>query len=303
MVLNPDLPAAPPVVAVVTIVRGRHDHLRGQQQGLAAGEVVPDLWVVAAMGDPGVSAVVDAGARAAHRTVVLDVPEAGDELPLAAARNAGAAAARAAGADVLVFLDVDCIPAPDLVGTYRDACARRALEDPGVPDVVSGPVHYLPPRAGGAAYGAGELARSRPHPARPVVTAGDREEASDILLFWSLSFAMTSSSWDAVGGFDEGYRGYGGEDTDFALLVDRAGGRLWWLRGAAAYHQHHPVESPPVRHLEAIVRNSNRFHERWGFFPMGGWLSAFEADGLVTQAGTPPRWRLTRAGGRSARRP
>ena len=294
-------------VAVVTLAHGRHDHLRGQLGGLAGGDLVPDLYVVAAMDDPAVAGVV-AGAETdlggvAGRTLVLEVRSDGTHLPLARARNAAAEAAGRAGADVLVFLDVDCIPAPDLVRTYRDACLARARATPATPEVVSGPVHYLAPRGDDGPYGEDDLARSVPHAARPVVRDGEMREADDLLLFWSLSFALTRDSWQTVGGFDEGYVGYGGEDTDWAMRLRRAGGRLWWLRGATAFHQHHPVDDPPVGHLADIVDNSNRFHERWGFFPMRGWLDAFARRGLVTLGGTPPRWRLSGDDGRSARTP
>ena len=42
-----------------------------------------------------------------------------------AARNLGAQTAIDGGAELLIFLDVDCIPAPNMVGTYR-----RAAEHP-----------------------------------------------------------------------------------------------------------------------------------------------------------------------------
>ncbi len=125
--------------------------------------------------------------------------------------------------------------------------------------------------------------------------------ADDLRLFWSLSFAMSAGDWDRVGGFDEGYVGYGGEDTDYAMRLQAAGGRLFWVGDAAAYHQHHPVESPPYRHLEDIVRNANRFWDRWGYSPMEGWLDAFAAEGLVTLTGLPPRWARTAADGNDAR--
>jgi len=47
---------------------------------------------------------------------------------------------------------------------------------------------------------------------------------------------------------------------------------LGWVGGARAYHQHHPVSSPPVEHLDDILRNGRLFHERWGEWPMTGWL-------------------------------
>jgi hypothetical protein len=36
-----------------------------------------------------------------------------------------------------------------------------------------------------------------------------------------------------------------------------------------------------VEHLADIVENANRFRRRWGWFPMEGWLAAFEARGLA----------------------
>ncbi|MDO9396736.1 MAG: glycosyltransferase family 2 protein, partial [Herbiconiux sp.] len=76
-----------------------------------------------------------------------------------------------------------------------------------------------------------------------------------------------------------------GEDTDFAFAAREAGVELAWVGSARAYHQHHPVQSPPVDHLDDIVRNATVFHERWGTWPMGGWLDAFEQRGLVHRDG------------------
>ncbi|MEO9151894.1 MAG: galactosyltransferase-related protein, partial [Lapillicoccus sp.] len=250
-------------VAVITLAHGRHGHLRAQILGLRKGTRRPEFYVVAAMGDEAVGAVVAASPPPATRVSVVDVP-ATAELPLSTARNRAAATAIRDGAEVLVFLDVDCIPAPDLVETYARACDSAGGGTAA--EVFSGAVHYLAPPRAARGYTDEELGESAPHPARPVVRDTERELADDLRLFWSLSFGLTARSWDAVGGFDEGYSGYGGEDTDFAMRLDRAGGRLWWVRGGVAYHQHHEVESPPVRHLEAIVRNSNLFHERWGHF-------------------------------------
>ncbi|MEO7059965.1 MAG: galactosyltransferase-related protein [Lapillicoccus sp.] len=277
-------------VAVITLAHGRHEHLRGQLDGLGRGTTTPGTYVVAAMADPGIAPLVAANPPAGARVIVVDVAGSPAALPLAAARNRAAAAAIDAGAEVLVFLDVDCIPAPDLIAVYAEAC--RATADSTMPELFSGPVHYLPPAASSDGYTTAELMASSPHPARPVVVDTDRAIADDIRLFWSLSFALTARSWKVVGGFDQGYSGYGGEDTDYALSAAAVGGRLWWTRGATAYHQHHDIDSPPVRHLEAIVSNSNRFHSRWGVFPMEGWLAAFEAQGLITRAGSPPRWHL-----------
>jgi len=261
---------------VVTIVHGRDEHLRRQREGLGRSTTRPAAHVVVRMDDlrggPGVPAVVP--------TRWVDLPSDSRGLPLAAARNRGAAEAAGLGADLLVFLDVDCVPGPELVAQYETA-ARRA------PDAVaSGPVTYLPPPGPGG-YDLGRLTAD-PHPARPVpadvpVTVDQRHE-----LFWSLSFAVTPDGWARVGGFDEAYVGYGAEDTDFGQRARRAGLSMAWVRDAHAYHQHHPVSSPPVEHLDDILRNARTFHDRWGWWPMRGWLERFRDLGLVRHG--PAGW-------------
>ena len=251
---------------VVTLAHGRHDHLRRQQRSLSRGSHVPDDVVVVAMGDPELDAVADG------HVVHLDVGPAG--LPLAAARNAGARAAIDRGADVLVFLDVDCLAGPDLVAAYgATVTAHRGT-------VWSGPVTYLPEGTGEAALDRPWLLDA-PHAARPAPAPGELIHDADPDLFWSLSFALHREAWEQTGGFCEEYAGYGGEDTDFAQQATARGLDLGWVGGARAYHQWHPTESPPVRHLDDILRNGALFHRRWGRWPMLGWLEVFEQRGLV----------------------
>ena len=141
-----------PRTAVVTLAHGRHEHLRGQGWGLARQTVRADAWVVVAMGDPEVGAVAHEVDPAA--TVVPVRLAAGGELPLSAARNAGAAAALGLGAEVLVFLDVDCIPAAGTVARYAEVLGDGR---PG-PVVACGEVAYMPAVGHPAAYRVPSLA-------------------------------------------------------------------------------------------------------------------------------------------------
>lgn len=276
-----------PTTAVVTIAHGRHEHLRGQGWGLARQTRPADLYVVVAMGDPDAGAV----AREQHPgAIVVELPADATDLPLAQARNAGAEAAIAAGADLLVLLDVDCIPEPTLVERYAEVLASRAGP---APVVACGEVRYLPPVGHPAEYrGPGLAERAEPHPARPAPRRDAVLENGDVRLFWSLSFALTAGSWEVLGGFDEAYCGYGAEDTDFGQRLAAAHGELLWVGGAAAYHQHHPTEVPPIHHLHSIVRNANLFRDRWGWFPMEGWLAELEARHLAELDATTGRWRV-----------
>ncbi|MYT82449.1 Glycosyltransferase, GT2 family [Streptomyces sp. MnatMP-M77] len=271
--------------AVITLAAGRHQHLALQHRGLAAGSRTPDHYVVVAMDDPELGAVVGGQEPAAK---VVDCPVTNENLPLARARNLGAARAVEYGAELLVFLDVDCVPGEHLLKRYQqaaeDAEHRRTL--------LCGTVSYLPP-PGPHGYPFSELGKlAEPHPRRPAPAPGELLRSEDYTLFWSLSFAVTTETWHAVGGFCEEYDGYGGEDTDYGQQARVAGVPLTWVGGAPAFHQHHPVSDPPVAHLHDILRNAETFHRRWGWWPMTDWLHAFAERGLAHSDPATGRWFL-----------
>lgn len=258
-----------PRCAVVTLCSAnRLHHLQNQ---LAALGRYPDVDTVVVWLDREEPPLLDA-----HE--VMHVPPGQNGMQLAAARNLGAQRAMQRGCGLLVFLDADCVPGPDLVTLYRSAITQY-------PDaILCGPVTYLEPEA--APIDLDSLEQwTNPHSARPAPPDGTVAVANpdEYRLFWSLSFAMSAEAWHRSGGFFDGYEGYGAEDTDFAFTARRAGTPLMWVGGAHAYHQHHPTHSPPRQHLDDILRNGALFARRWGEWPMVGWLEQFERDGLVTQ--------------------
>ncbi|MET0704684.1 MAG: galactosyltransferase-related protein [Mycobacterium sp.] len=262
--------------AVVTAVRGRTSHLRNQLTALARSSEQVDRHIVVAIDDDQVAAVVSADDLG---TTVIPYCSTTPQLPMAAARNLGAQTAIDGGADLLVFLDVDCIPAPDMVTAYRWAAEHPDHRDA----LLCGPVTYLPPPPANGYDLAGLAAMANPHPARPAPAQGVITTSTDYELFWSLSFAILPAVWQRIGGFCTDYTGYGGEDTDFAQKAAAQGVTMRWVGGAHAFHQFHPVSNPPVEHLHDIVANAIIFHRRWGWWPMQGWLNAFEAQGLITR--------------------
>ena len=261
-------------IAVITPVAGRHAHLGMQRRGLRRSRLPADSHVVVCMDDPGAADVAAAHDGPPLTAVPVEVPDS--RLPLARARNVGAQTAIESGADLLVFLDVDCIPAPGMLGRY----VQCATEDPA-PRLLCGPVAYLPPPPadGYDLDRLGELAD--PHPARPWPAEDQTLRDGDPRLFWSLSFAVRPDVWNRIGGFCEEYHGYGGEDTDFGQCAATAGVRLDWTGGAYAYHQFHPSGDPPVEHVDDILANAHVFFRRWGWWPMTGWLTEFQRLGLA----------------------
>lgn len=257
-------------VTVCTLTRNRTAHLVKQVRGLLASVVPPSGHVVAVMGGEDPRGQLPDTPWA---TTFVDVPTAGG-LPLAAARNASVARSRTPG---VILLDVDCIPSRTLVGSYASALDR-------FDGILMGGVRYLPPgpdvdpQDDAAMHRIGERHPVRPEPPRPGGTVPtDRYE-----LFWSLSFAVRRQTLRTrIGGFDEGYGGYGAEDTDLAFRAREAGVPLAWLGDAWAYHQHHDTYDPPFQHVASIVGNARRFREVWGAWPMEGWLRRFAEHGLV----------------------
>ncbi|MBD8534287.1 MULTISPECIES: glycosyltransferase family 2 protein [Plantibacter] len=262
--------------SIVTLCsRPRLGHLERQLEAVGAfmptsGDVVERLVVW----------IGDDAPPALDAELTVHLPPGSDGLRLAAGRNAGAALAIDRGADLIVFLDADCVPGPALLDRYREASDRHPRA------VLCGPVTYLPPGVDVTDRRA-LAAATAPHAARPNPDDGSERVATEdeYPLFWSLSFATSASTWSRTGGFDEGYEGYGGEDTDFAFALNAAGTPLVWVGGAHAYHQHHETQRPPWQHFDDILRNGARFADRWGTWPMTGWLEAFAEAGAVRRAG------------------
>ena len=251
-------------LSVLTLVRNRTEHLVNLLEGVARSAMPPDEIIVVDMSDTPVRL------EGQHPLVRFERLET-DGLPLAQARNHAAACAKG---ERLVFLDVDCIPMRDCLGGLSDAI--------GADDqLVCAEVRYLGPGdASGAWDEAALLAKGAVHPVRPFPAQG-LAQIDNPGLFWSLAFAIRRSTFQRIGGFDERFRGYGAEDTDFGFAARDAGLPLYFLGGALACHQYHPSFDPPLQHLEDIVANARRFREKRGFWPMAGWLDQFAALGLV----------------------
>jgi GT2 family glycosyltransferase len=261
-------------ISVVTLAKGRPDHLVNLVHGLTRQRQMPVELIVAVM-------QADAYDLPAAPFPIRQMHIVADALPLAAARNA---AARSAQGEGIVFLDMDCIPTPDLVADYAGFLADTDA-------LLMGEVLYLP---GGATEADLSMERFEGIAVRHSDRRGPPpqgvERCNDYRCFWSLNFAMRRATFLDIGGFDERYVGYGGEDTDFGKTLDQAGVEIAWIKGGRAYHQYHPHHMPPVHHLDSVVRNAELFEAKWGYRTMGHWLHAFRLMGLVDDtAGRPVR--------------
>lgn len=252
-------------ISVITIVKDRENHLLNLIKALEQSYTTPYELIIVRMNEP------NRFIWSSLNILQHSLNEKG--LPLAKARNIGATLAQG---ELLIYLDVDCIPSYNMLDYYYQGMQYSVGNC-----ILMGQVRYLPKDAVphhwdgdlGQLHSLGEY-----HPLRPRVKSIRPELKYE--LFWSLAFAISKEQYEALGGFDTHYTGWGGEDTDFAFTAREAGILLYWSM-ATCFHQYHPPNDNPEWYLESIVTNANYFYSKWGIYPMKTFLDYFENQGLI----------------------
>ncbi|WP_108502899.1 glycosyltransferase family 2 protein [Paracoccus indicus] len=253
-------------VSALTIAGGRDQHLKNVIRGFALQDHPIDELIIGVMQDHEYTDLPQTDFP------IRQILMSGPDLCMAAARNAVADAAQGM---VLLFVDVDCIPAPDFVSSYVDRMQ-------GNTGLFMGEVQYLPAGATDGGLNFDHFAEvSVKHSDRQGPPAKGIAPCNDYRCFWSLNFAMHRDCWQNSPRFDERFTGYGGEDTDFGRALSEAGTPIWWIAGGRVFHQYHPHCMPPVHHMESVMRNADLFAQKWGHRTMEHWLYAFQLMGLI----------------------
>jgi GT2 family glycosyltransferase len=176
----------------------------------------------------------------------------------AAARNLGV---HTAANEIILFVDADEIVPPTLAEQHLRYHRIR-------PDaVVLGPRGYLPQTTG---LDLQKPFRPDDHPdrvdsdARDQVLAALSDNLNDLATCWHYLFTCNASvRRDALldaGGFDEGFSGWGLEDSELGYRLRRRGMAFAYHPGARIYHQHRQTMTP--RMYEEWCGNLRYFIER-----------------------------------------
>jgi GT2 family glycosyltransferase len=228
-----------PSVAVIIPTRNRHELLKRCLSRLVPGlDTHPDCSII--VSDDGESSITREVLDGELAIVqVIQGPRSGPS----ANRNCGAAHATA---ELLIFLDDDCIPDRNLIAIYRDA----AMTNPGI-DVFEGRIS--------ATGEAGSFADAIP-----------ANETGGYL--WSCNFAVRRELFSKLNGFDERYPFAAMEDVDLHLRVKRCSevlflpqARVWHepeLRLGWQFVQHHSLSVLLFLHLhgpKAVGKGSAYF--------------------------------------------
>ncbi|GAB6859012.1 glycosyltransferase family 2 protein [Microbacterium xylanilyticum] len=172
--------------------------------------------------------VVDARGSLAAPARITDVPGVRiirrDPAPsLADARLAGAVAATG---DVLALVDDELVVDPDWLDHLRETFAD--------PRVVAAGGRVREGRDGEAALGVGDIGRLLPNGELTRNFAADPGRTIEVDHLPTANFAVRRAAWDAVGGLDVRFPDAGRfAETDLALRLARAGGRLLFVPAAA----------------------------------------------------------------------
>jgi validoxylamine A glucosyltransferase len=140
----------------------------------------------------------------------------------AAARNLGV---RASTGSVLLFLDGDMVPDPDLVG------AHLAHHVEGIAFFAYRrhyPIHLVERYPGALDYASLRRA-SCPDPRLAQYRIWERPQP--FRHFYSCNCSVPAAAFCAVGGFDERYEGWGGEDIDLGWRLVQSGVSIYPLWG------------------------------------------------------------------------
>ena len=230
--------------AVITIVAGRHDHLRAQHAALRRRSPPPhgtssSRWA------PARRARCRAACGGTAEVIAVERPARRAAACPGAQRRRRARPRRRRRAARL--------PRRRLHSRAAACCARyREAARPGRRGAALRPGRLPAPRAARRLPGDGSRARSRaPHPARPVAAGRRASRGGDHALFWSLSFAVTRATWRRDRRVLRGRTSATAARTPTSGSSPARAGRRPRAGSAArwAYHQHHPAATPPVQHL------------------------------------------------------
>ncbi len=218
--------SSPPEISVIIPAYNGGWVLHRALGALRAQDADPNRYEVVVVDDGSTDGSVD-GLEAGGGSVPIRVVRQANQ-GRAAARNRGAAEARGRA---LLFLDADIWAMPGLVSAH------------------------LAHHAGGGALGV--QGRSLQHPdslktvfmratnLMPDVTIRRRHALSPMHII-TRNFSVTAAAFRSVGGFDEGFVGYGWEDIELGLRLQRVGVSLRYEPAALVYHHH-------IQTLDALI--------------------------------------------------
>lgn len=218
-----------PSISVVIATHNRHPELRNLLGDLAAQERAPHQVIVvdSDQGEDSEPVVREANAQGLPARHLL-APNV-----LATKRNYGA---HAADGELLVILDDDLRVGPQFLAAH--ASAHHGYDR----RVASGPITFPDEWVHASNYYRFKQGRHAANDSEPTNVPPHR--------FVAMNHSVRKESYIAIGGYDDDYLMYGGEDLDFGHRAKRQGLELVLAPGAGA--EHHEVRMTWQTYLNKV---------------------------------------------------
>ena len=150
-----------------------------------------------------------------------------------------------AGGDILVFGDADMVMEGRVLSLAVEACRRGFA-------AVNPYRHMLDLDAReSAAFNMDKLPGWR----ESRLSAANRASAMETICFAGGIFVMRKTAYSEVGGMDEHFQGWGGEDDAMSIKIARHEGRTLESRRGTALHLWHPRTKPDIERDAGYRRN------------------------------------------------
>jgi glycosyltransferase involved in cell wall biosynthesis len=206
-----------PEISVVVPVRDGASSIPALLESLRQQEFDADRFEVVVVDNASRDNTAQVAASFGARVVAEPTPSR------SLARNAGA---RAAVADVLAFIDADCVASPRWLAELLKCRGRAPL--------IAGPVEIA--------------TREPPNIIERFESFWRFDQESWVKHGWAATanLMVERSAFEAVGGLDSAYR-HIGEDVDFCLRAGRAGLPLEFCSSAVVWHEAEQELGPVLR--------------------------------------------------------
>lgn len=250
--------AQPPGISVVIPTYNRREQLRRTLDSLVAQRFPAAGFEVVVADDGSSDGTGDMVRSFEDRLAVRYWFQEDLGFRAAAARNAGA---RLATAPILAFLDAGTIAGPDFVGGHlaaqRHGSRPRVVlgycfgyQMPGEAPRLAGVLDELEPEQVVQRYGSDRAFLDLRHDVFERSRCDLASFAAPWCLFWTMNCSVQARAFWKAGGFDEGFRGWGGEDLELGYRLFHAGQHFVVSREAWS------IELPSPRDQAAVDQSS-----------------------------------------------
>jgi len=235
-------------ISVVIPTRNRLDTLREVIPTLVRQTLARERYeivVADSRSDDGTAQYLSESSAALPNGALRHLP--GAYRSRAAARNAGAAAARA---PLILFTDADILASENLLETHvaDHAAAERAhIAVVGCELRVQSLDDY-------------RLQLARPEARRPLQRPWRRRLSW--LYFLTGNASVRRDDFDKVGGFDEAFTGYGHEDLELGYRLQKSGVQILYDRRAINFHWHPVGYHEEIGRMELAGVSTVRFYRK-----------------------------------------